>query len=47
MECVILVDNSNIFIEDAKHSARLKGVKPRPLKASSAAFTRAIRRDLH
>lgn len=27
MDCVILVDNSNIFIEGAKHSARLKGVK--------------------
>jgi hypothetical protein len=28
MDCVILVDNSNVFIEGAKHSARLKGVKP-------------------
>ena len=28
MGCVILVDNSNVFIEGAKHSAWLKGVKP-------------------
>lgn len=25
-ECVILVDNSNVFIEGQKHSARLKGI---------------------
>ena len=30
MKCVILVDNSNVFIQGKKHSARLKGVLPPP-----------------
>ena len=30
MECVILVDNSNIFIEGQKASASKKGVAPNP-----------------
>ena len=30
-KCVILVDNSNIFIEGQKHSARLKGIGPDPV----------------
>lgn len=29
-ECVILVDNSNIYIEGTKHAARLKGVQKSP-----------------
>jgi uncharacterized LabA/DUF88 family protein len=30
-KCVVLVDNSNIFIEGQKHSARLKGIGPDPI----------------
>lgn len=29
-KCVVLVDNSNIFIQGRKHSARLKGILPPP-----------------
>jgi uncharacterized LabA/DUF88 family protein len=29
-QCVVLVDNSNVFIEGQKHSARLKSIGPDP-----------------